>query len=135
MAFLGEWMKITHAGREAALWLGLLGALAWGCVEVPTITAADGGAGPMAGSPMAGAGGGGGAMGGSLMGGAAAGGEAMGGTAGPCVPSNDSVEICDGLDNDCDGVAVPIGGAILRLPWCRGDCSRIHGNAVLVGVD
>ena len=31
MAFLGEWMTMTHAGRAAAtLWLGVLGALAWG---------------------------------------------------------------------------------------------------------
>jgi sulfatase modifying factor 1 len=128
---------------SAALWLGVLGALAWGCVEVPTITAADGGAGPMGGStmggagaggdptggagaggdptggspiggagsggdatggsPIGGAGAGGDATGGSPMGGAGAGGGAQGGMAAACVPTNDGVEICDGLDNDCDG--------------------------------
>jgi hypothetical protein len=29
----------------------------------------------------------------------------MTGSGGPCVPTNGGVEICDGLDNDCDGVA------------------------------
>jgi formylglycine-generating enzyme required for sulfatase activity len=44
-------------------------------------------------------------MGGSAMGGAGAGGDAQGGTAETCVPSSGGVELCDGLDNDCDGVA------------------------------
>ncbi len=101
MALVGDGMKTAVRGREGgrlrAVWpwlgwllLGLSGLPAWACVEVPTITGADGGAGP---------------MGGSAMGGAGAGGDAQGGTAETCVPSSGGVELCDGLDNDCDGAA------------------------------